>query len=67
VPAFGARLPDTVMDGRGGGDFDKAAVTVDDCAGVRLHDLRHTCASLAIRSGANVKVVNDCSDTRRRC
>jgi len=22
-----------------------------------LHDLRHTCASLAIRSGANVKVV----------
>jgi integrase len=24
---------------------------------VRLHDLRHTCASLAISSGANVKVV----------
>lgn len=24
---------------------------------VRLHDLRHTCASLAIRSGANIKVV----------
>jgi integrase len=24
---------------------------------VRLHDLRHTCASLAIREGANVKVV----------
>lgn len=37
--------------------FDKATATVDDCAGVRLHDLRHTCASLAIRSGANVKVV----------
>ena len=27
------------------------------CAGVRLHDLRHTCASLAISAGANVKVV----------
>jgi integrase len=25
--------------------------------GVRLHDLRHTCASLAISAGANVKVV----------
>jgi site-specific recombinase XerC len=24
---------------------------------VRLHDLRHTCASLAIGSGANVKIV----------
>jgi integrase len=24
---------------------------------VRLHDLRHTCASLAISEGANVKVV----------
>jgi integrase len=24
---------------------------------VRIHDLRHTCASLAISSGANVKVV----------
>jgi integrase len=24
---------------------------------VRLHDLRHTCASLAISAGANVKVV----------
>jgi Phage integrase family len=30
---------------------------VEGCDGVRLHDLRHTCASLAIRSGANVKVV----------
>jgi len=37
--------------------FDKATAVVDGCSGVRLHDLRHTCASLAIRSGANVKVV----------
>jgi integrase len=33
--------------------FQKAAAAVDGCDGVRLHDLRHTCASLAIRSGAN--------------
>jgi len=38
-------------------EFDKATAAVDGCGGVRLHDLRHTCASLAIRSGANVKVV----------
>ena len=37
--------------------FGKAVAAVDGCAGVRLHDMRHTCASLAIRSGANVKVV----------
>jgi integrase len=37
--------------------FDKATAAVEGCSGVRLHDLRHTCASLAIRSGANVKVV----------
>jgi integrase len=37
--------------------FAKAAAVVDKCAGVRLQDLRHTCASLAIREGANVKVV----------
>ena len=30
---------------------------MEGCDGARLHDLRHTCASLAIRSGANVKVV----------
>ena len=37
--------------------FAKAVASVG-CAGLsRLHDLRHTCASLAIRSGANVKVV----------
>ena len=37
--------------------FQKATAVVEGCDGVRLHDLRHTCASLAIRSGANVKVV----------
>jgi hypothetical protein len=35
----------------------KAVAAVGGIDGVRLHDLRHTCASLAIRSGANVKVV----------
>jgi integrase len=37
--------------------FQKAAAAVEGCAGMRLHDLRHTCASLAISAGANVKVV----------
>lgn len=37
--------------------FQKATAAVDGCGGVRLHDLRHTCASLAISAGANVKVV----------
>jgi integrase len=37
--------------------FQKATSAVDGCDGVRLHDLRHTCASLAISAGANVKVV----------
>jgi integrase len=37
--------------------FKKATAAVDGCGGVRLHDLRHTCASLAISEGANVKVV----------
>jgi integrase len=37
--------------------FTKATGAVDGCAGVRLHDLRHSCASLAISAGANVKVV----------
>jgi integrase len=36
--------------------FAKATVTAG-CGRVRLHDLRHTCASLAISAGANVKVV----------
>jgi integrase len=36
--------------------FAKAVAAVG-AAGVRLHDLRHTCASLAISGGANVKVV----------
>lgn len=37
--------------------FQKAAAMANGCDGVRLHDLRHTCASLAIQSGANIKVV----------
>jgi len=37
--------------------FDKATSAVEGCEGIRLHDLRHSCASLAIRAGANVKVV----------
>jgi integrase len=37
--------------------FTKATKAVEGCGGVRLHDLRHTCASLAISAGANVKVV----------
>jgi integrase len=37
--------------------FQKAAAAVDGCEGVWLHDLRHTCAPLAISAGANVKVV----------
>ena len=37
--------------------FNKGVAAVDGIDGVRLHDLRHTCASLAIRAGANVKVV----------
>ncbi|WP_255245979.1 tyrosine-type recombinase/integrase [Mycobacterium persicum] len=37
--------------------FTKAAGAVEGCNSVRLHDLRHTCASLAISEGANVKVV----------
>lgn len=37
--------------------FQKACSAVPGCSGLRLHDLRHTCASLAISTGANVKVV----------
>lgn len=37
--------------------FQKAVKAVDGVDGVRLHDLRHTCASLSIRAGANVKVL----------
>lgn len=37
--------------------FQKATAAVEGCDRVRLHDLRHTCASLAISAGANVKVV----------
>lgn len=37
--------------------WDAAVVKADVPAGLTPHELRHTCASLAIRSGANVKVV----------
>ncbi|MDM4138776.1 MULTISPECIES: site-specific integrase [Mycobacterium] len=37
--------------------FAKAVSAVGGVNQLRLHDLRHTCASLAIREGANVKVV----------
>lgn len=37
--------------------FGPATAAVDGCAGMRIHDLRHTCASLSISAGANVKVV----------
>ena len=37
--------------------FTMATAAVQGCGGVRLHDLRHTYASLAISAGANVKVV----------
>lgn len=36
--------------------FDKACAAAD-IEGLTPHGLRHTCASLAIRSGANIKVV----------
>jgi integrase len=36
--------------------FDPAAIAVDE-AGLTPHELRHTCASLAIAAGANVKVL----------
>ncbi len=37
--------------------FQKATRAVEGCVGVRLHDLRHTCASLSISAGANPKVL----------
>ena len=37
--------------------WDTAVKTADVPEGLTPHELRHTCASLAIRSGANVKVV----------
>nr|WP_264922190.1 tyrosine-type recombinase/integrase [Mycobacteroides chelonae] len=37
--------------------FHKPTAAVDGRGGVRLHDLQHTCASLVIRSGASIKVV----------
>jgi integrase len=43
--------------GRARYGFQKATAAVHGCQGVRLHDLRHTCASFAISAGANVKVL----------
>lgn len=37
--------------------FTKAVSAVGGIDGLRHHDLRHSCASLAISEGANVKVV----------
>ncbi|PQP38802.1 site-specific integrase [Mycolicibacterium austroafricanum] len=37
--------------------FQKATAAVEGCEGVRLQDCRHTCASLAISAGSNIKVV----------
>jgi integrase len=37
--------------------YVEATTAVEGCGGLRLHDLRHTRASLAISAGANVKVV----------
>ena len=54
---FPSRRDGVLTLGEGRYWFDKATAAVDGCAGLRLHDLRHTCASLAIRAGANVKVV----------
>ncbi len=52
-----ARGSDYLTLGQARYAFQKATAAVEGCDGVRVHDLRHTCASLAIRSGANVKVV----------
>ncbi len=37
--------------------FAKAAALVGGLDGVGLHDLRHSCASLSIQAGANIKVL----------
>ncbi|WP_422742153.1 tyrosine-type recombinase/integrase [Mycobacterium sp. WMMD1722] len=52
-----ARSGDHLTLGQARYAFTKATAVVAGCDGTRLHDLRHTCASLAISSGANVKVV----------
>ena len=43
--------------GQAGYRFKLAVAAVGGLDGVRLHDLRHTCASLSISAGANVKVL----------
>jgi integrase len=45
--------------------FDRAAASLG-LSGLVPHELRHTAASLAIASGANVKAVSRCSDIPAR-
>lgn len=52
-----ARSRDYLTPGQARYAFQKATKAVEGCDGVRIQDLRHTCASLAIKSGANIKVV----------
>jgi integrase len=52
-----ARGSDYVTLGQARYAFQKATAAVEGCDRARLHDLRDTCASPAIRSGANVKVL----------
>ena len=48
--------------------FWRRVRTETDLCGVRLHDLRHTHASLALRQGKTILAIGNCSDTavRRR-
>lgn len=46
--------------------FQKATKAVDGCAEIRLHDLRHTCASLSIRAARTSRCYRSCWATRRR-
>lgn len=46
--------------------FVKAVSAVGGIDGFRLHDLRHTCASLAISAGQTRRWCRSCSATRLR-
>ena len=52
-----ARSGDYLTLGQARYKFGNAVAAVEGIDGIRLHDLRHTCASLAISAGTNVKVV----------
>jgi integrase len=39
--------------------FQQAVKAVDDVSGIRMHDLRHTWATLALRAGVHPKVVQE--------